>query len=77
MTQTMDLGEVGYKFSNEIFDLFATAFYTKYDNVGFTNAVFDLNGTAPRRRNRARPAPAPSVWSWKAAGIRSTGSTCS
>ncbi len=43
VTQTMDLGEVGYKFSNEIFDIFATAFYTKYDNVGFSNYVFDLN----------------------------------
>jgi outer membrane receptor protein involved in Fe transport len=45
--QTMDLGEVGYKFSNQTFDLFATAFYTKYDNVGFSNAVFAI-GTEPR-----------------------------
>lgn len=43
VTQTMDLGEVGYKFSNQTFDIFATAFYTKYDNVGFSNYVFDLN----------------------------------
>lgn len=43
VTQTMDLGEVGYKFSNQTFDVFATAFYTKYDNVGFSNYVFDLN----------------------------------
>lgn len=43
VTQTMDLAEVGYKFSNETFDLFATAFYTKYDNVAFTNSIFDLN----------------------------------
>lgn len=41
--QTMQLGEVGYKFSNETFDVFATLFYTKYENVGFSNAVFDLN----------------------------------
>lgn len=47
VTQTMDLGEVGYKFSNQTFDLFATAFYTKYDNVGFSNAVFAI-GTEPR-----------------------------
>ncbi len=47
VTQTMDLAEVGYKFSNERFDLFATAFYTKYDNVGFSNAVFAL-GSPPR-----------------------------
>lgn len=45
--QTMDLGEVGFKFTNQNFDLFATAFYTKYDNVGFSNAVFTL-GTPPR-----------------------------
>ncbi|MGO1071889.1 TonB-dependent receptor [Lysobacter sp. CA199] len=42
--QTMQLGEVGYKFSNETFDVFATVFYTKYENVGFSNAVFNLNG---------------------------------
>ncbi len=47
VVQTMDLGEVGYKFSNQTFDLFATAFYTKYDNVSFNNAVFAI-GTEPR-----------------------------
>ncbi len=46
VTQTMDLGEIGYKFSNEQFDLFATLFYTKYDNVGFSNYVFDLGSGA-------------------------------
>ncbi|MGO4780991.1 TonB-dependent receptor, partial [Lysobacter sp. 2RAB21] len=46
ITQTMDLGEVGYKFSNESFDLFATLFYTKYDNVGFSNYVFNLGNGA-------------------------------
>ncbi|ROU04787.1 TonB-dependent receptor [Lysobacter enzymogenes] len=46
VTQTMDLGEIGYKFSNERFDLFATLFYTKYDNVGFSNYVFDLGSGA-------------------------------
>ncbi|WP_242111566.1 TonB-dependent receptor [Luteimonas aquatica] len=42
-TQTMDLGEIGYKYSDESFDLFATLFYTKYDNVGFSNTKFDLD----------------------------------
>lgn len=42
--QTMDLAEVGYKFANRYAELYATAFYTKYDNVGFSNYVFDLNG---------------------------------
>lgn len=51
--QTMDLGEVGYKFSNQYFDLFATAFYTKYDNVGFSNAKFDLNNTLVQEQGYA------------------------
>jgi outer membrane receptor protein involved in Fe transport len=41
--QTMKLGEAGYKYSDRQLDLYATAFYTKYDNVGFNNYVFDLN----------------------------------
>lgn len=43
LIQTMKLGEVGYKFSNRWLDLYATAFYTKYDDVGFSNYVFDPN----------------------------------
>lgn len=39
--QTMDLGEVGYKYANRWTNLYATAFWTKYDNVGFTNNVFN------------------------------------
>lgn len=46
--QTMDLGEVGYKFTNQAFDLFATAFYTKYDNEAFSNYVFDINNNTSR-----------------------------
>ena len=42
--QTMDLGEVGYKFSNRWLDFYATAFYTKYNNVGFSNYVFNPVG---------------------------------
>ncbi len=41
ITQTMDLGEVGYKYTDRQFDLYATAFYTKYNNVGFSNYVFN------------------------------------
>ncbi len=37
ITQTMDLGEVGYKYANDWTRVYATAFWTKYDNVGFTN----------------------------------------
>lgn len=42
--QTMDLGELGYKFASPAFDLFATAFWTQYDNVGFTNYRVGLDG---------------------------------
>lgn len=42
--QTMDLAEAGWKYSDRLMDLYATAFYTKYNNVGFTNNVFDRNG---------------------------------
>src|SRR5262249_17229394 len=41
--QTMDLREVGYKYANDWGRVYATAFWTKYDNVGFTNNVFNLN----------------------------------
>ncbi len=43
ITQTMDLGEVGYKYANGWARVYATAFWTKYDSVGFTNNVFNLN----------------------------------
>lgn len=41
-TQTMDLGEVGLKFSSPVVDVYATGFWTKYNNVGFSNYRFDL-----------------------------------
>ena len=45
VTQTMQMGELGYKYSHQKFDIFATAFYTKYNNVGFSNYVFDANSS--------------------------------
>ncbi|WP_024889477.1 TonB-dependent receptor [Luteimonas huabeiensis] len=42
--QTMDLAEVGYKFGSPAFDFYATAFWTKYDNVGFSNYRVGLDG---------------------------------
>ncbi|MFT3761155.1 MAG: TonB-dependent receptor [Pseudoxanthomonas sp.] len=49
--QTMDLGEVGYKFTNEKFDLYATAFYTKYDNVGYSNYVYNpVDGSSTQQQ---------------------------
>jgi outer membrane receptor protein involved in Fe transport len=45
--QTMDLGELGYKYANQWTNLYATAFWTKYDNVGYTNNVFNLNTSEP------------------------------
>jgi outer membrane receptor protein involved in Fe transport len=47
ITQTMDLGELGYKYANQWTNLYATAFWTKYDNVGFTNNVFNLQTNSP------------------------------
>lgn len=41
--QTMDLGEVGLKYSSPLVDLYVTGFWTKYNNVSFTNYRFDLN----------------------------------
>lgn len=42
--QTMQLGEVGLKYSSPLIEAYATGFWTKYNNVGFTNYVFNLNG---------------------------------
>jgi outer membrane receptor protein involved in Fe transport len=41
VTQTMNLGEAGYKYSTRDMELYATAFYTKYNNVSFSNYVFN------------------------------------
>lgn len=44
--QTMDLGELGYKYRGALVELYPTLFYSKYDNVSYTNNVFALNNTA-------------------------------
>ncbi|WP_266159113.1 TonB-dependent receptor [Dyella silvatica] len=46
ITQTMKLGEIGYKYTDRQFDIYATAFYTKYNNVGFSNYVFNSTNTS-------------------------------
>lgn len=52
--QTMDLGEVGYKYANRWMNLYTTAFWTKYDNVGFNNAVYDpQTGTSTQQQGYA------------------------
>jgi outer membrane receptor protein involved in Fe transport len=43
----MDLGEIGYKYANPWTDVYATAFWTQYNNVGYTNNVFNLNTSEP------------------------------
>jgi outer membrane receptor protein involved in Fe transport len=45
ITQTMDLGEIGYKYRGLNFDVYSTLFYTKYNNVAYTNYVFSLNNS--------------------------------
>jgi len=39
--QTMELGEIGFKYSSDLLDFYATGFWTKYNNVGFTNYTFN------------------------------------
>jgi outer membrane receptor protein involved in Fe transport len=46
IVQTMDLGEVGLKYASPLVELYATGFWTKYNNVSFTNYRFDLNSGA-------------------------------
>ncbi|RUL69429.1 cyclic nucleotide-binding protein [Dyella choica] len=41
--QTMVLPEVGYKYANRYIETYETFFYTKYNNVGFSNYVFNPN----------------------------------
>lgn len=43
ITQTMILPEVGYKFANRWIETYETFFYTRYNNVGFSNYVFNPN----------------------------------
>ena len=46
IVQTMELGEIGYKYANRWADAYATAFWTKYNNVSFQNYVFNANTDA-------------------------------
>jgi outer membrane receptor protein involved in Fe transport len=39
----MVLPEVGYKYANRYIETYETFFYTKYNNVGFSNYVFNPN----------------------------------
>jgi len=42
--QTMQLGEVGFKYARRLFSLYGTGFFTRYNNVGFTNTVSTITG---------------------------------
>jgi outer membrane receptor protein involved in Fe transport len=44
--QTMDLAEAGYKYKRGMLELYPTLFYSKYDNVGYTNYVFSLDNAS-------------------------------
>ncbi|GGY24561.1 TonB-dependent receptor [Pseudoduganella albidiflava] len=46
--QTMDLGELGYKYSSAMLELYPTLFYSKYDNVAYTNNVFSIDNATSR-----------------------------
>lgn len=43
--QTMDLGEVGYKYNSRMLELYPTVFYSKYNNVAYTNTIFSLDNS--------------------------------
>ncbi|RDS79741.1 cyclic nucleotide-binding protein [Dyella monticola] len=43
LMQTMVLPEVGYKFANRYIEMYETFFYTKYNDVSFSNYVFNAN----------------------------------
>jgi outer membrane receptor protein involved in Fe transport len=43
ITQTMVLPEVGYKFANRYIETYETFFYTRYNNVSFSNYVYNPN----------------------------------
>lgn len=46
IVQTMDLAEAGYKYKSGMVELYPTLFYSKYDNVAYTNYVFNLNNAS-------------------------------
>jgi outer membrane receptor protein involved in Fe transport len=46
IVQTMDLAEAGYKYTSAMLDLYPTLFYSKYDNVSYTNNVFTIDNAS-------------------------------
>lgn len=51
IVQTMELGEIGYKYANRWADAYATAFWTKYNDVSFTNYVFNTTSSTATTEN--------------------------
>ncbi|WP_395397360.1 TonB-dependent receptor [Novosphingobium sp. BL-8A] len=43
--QTMSLGEAGFKYASRLVEFYATGFWTRYNDVSFTNYIFNLNGS--------------------------------
>ena len=44
--QTMDLGELGYKYQSRVLELYPTLFFSKYNNVSYTNNVFSIDNAS-------------------------------
>jgi outer membrane receptor protein involved in Fe transport len=44
--QTMDLAEVGYKYQSRALELYPTLFYSKYNNVSYTNYIFSIDNAS-------------------------------
>lgn len=46
IVQTMDLAEVGYKYTSPMFEIYPTLFFSRYDNVSYTNNVFSIDNAS-------------------------------
>ena len=46
VVQTMDLAEVGYKYQSRALELYPTLFYSKYNNVSYTNYIFSIDNAS-------------------------------
>ena len=44
--QTMDLAEAGYKYQSHALELYPTLFYSKYNNVSYTNNIFSIDNAS-------------------------------
>jgi len=53
ITQTMTLGELGYKYADRYLQFYPTLFFTTYDNVSFHNQVYSETGSTITQQSYA------------------------